>query len=657
MGLYKMVMNNMLQFASVLSLDSSFFTSGDTSPAYLVWQYIQGFSNAIIIVILIFVIFSQLTGIGIDNYGIKKILPKLIVTAILINLSYIICQIAVDLSNIIGNGLKGMCTGISDSVWDALVANGTVSAADRTEIGFSGIFAALFGAGAGAAVAASTALSVVAVAGSALWWIPLLITAVIGLISILMFFVILALRNIITIVLVAISPLALVCYILPNTQKLFNKWLDLFKAMLVIYPVCAGLYGISKLMKVITYSASGTHILMVMVAMLSTFVPFLVAPSLIKKSLNALGNLGGRMSNLGERLKGGIRSGQDAIKGTAKYQDALRTTSLKRAEGRVAKFDAAKRKAAELSGKENLSRSEQRQLNKAKKMSGQSGNARQDSLVNRLYAANQQAINKAQAEDTEAQRIAMREDTGDYDVNLMGAQLNNLLDKIDKEDEVFTADDENKLSALFSQLANQSGGAKKIYEAATANGGRTGESAQKIGSLMGSNDKVRSALEGKGRRVAARIADIASGTISANTSQEAYDNMNNNYLKYLRQQRAAGNSNVMSQADWKTSTGDTSTTTVIQSIANDVLDKDKDFVTQSGAEVKALVGALKSTPDGQARIDRMAADSNLYAHGDVAEGVRQTILNSATPPAPSEPRTMRIKNMSSGEEYEFKVDK
>lgn len=656
MGLYKMVMNNMLQFASVLSLDSSFFTSGDTSPAYLVWQYIQGFSNAIIIVILIFVIFSQLTGIGIDNYGIKKILPKLIVTAILINLSYIICQIAVDLSNIIGNGLKGMCTGISDSVWDALVANGTVSAADRTEIGFSGIFAALFGAGAGAAVAASTALSVVAVAGSALWWIPLLITAVIGLISILMFFVILALRNIITIVLVAISPLALVCYILPNTQKLFNKWLDLFKAMLVIYPVCAGLYGISKLMKVITYSASGTHILMVMVAMLSTFVPFLVAPSLIKKSLNALGNLGSRMSNLDERLKGGIRSGQDAIKGTAKYQDALRTTSLKRAEGRVAKFNAAKRKFAELSSKGNLSRSEQRQFNKAKRMSGNSDNARQASLANRLYAANQQAINKAQAEDTEAQRIAMREDTGDYDVNLMGAQLGQMLDNIDNGKELSAAD-ENRLNALFSQLSTQSGGAKKIYEAVNS---RTGKSAQKIGSIMGSNDKVRAALESKGRSVAARIADIASGTISANTTQDAYEGMNNNYLRFLRQQRAAGQAGTMervSETDWKASSGDSDSTTVIQSIASDVLDKDKDLVTQSGGEVEKLVNALKSTPDGQARIDRMAADSNLYAHGDVAERVRQTILNSATPPAPSEPKTMRIKNMSSGEEYEFKVDK
>lgn len=649
-----MIANNLLQFASVLGLDSSFFASGDTSPAYLIWQYVQGFSNVLIIVILLFVIFSQLTGFGIDNYGIKKILPKIIVMAIVINLSYVLCQIAVDLSNIIGNGLKGMCTGISDSVWDTLVANGTVNAADRAEIGFSAFFATLFGAGAGAAVAASTALSVVAVAGSAIWWIPLLITAIIGLIAVLMFFVILALRNIITIVLVAISPLALVCYILPNTQKLFNKWLDLFKAMLVIYPVCAGLYGISKLMKVITYSASGTHILMVMVAILSTFVPFFVAPSLIKKSLNALGNLGNKMGSLGERLKGGVRSGQEAIKGTAKYQDALRTTSLKRAESRVAKFDAAKRKAAELGGKENLSKKEARQLRKFKRLSGQSGNAQQDSLVNRLYAANQQAITRAQSEDIEAQRVAMREETGDYDVNLMGAQLNNLLDKIDKEDEVFTADDENKLSALFSQLANQSGGAKKIYEAAN---GRTGESAQKIGSLMGSNDKVRSALEGKGRRVAARIADIASGTISANTSQEAYDNMNNNYLKYLRQQRAAGNSNVMSQADWKASTGDISTTTVIQSIANDVLDKDKDLVTQSGAEVKALVSALKSTPDGQARIDRMAADSNLYAHGDIAEGVRQTISANATPLSPPEPRTMRVKNMSSGEEYEFKVDK
>ena len=57
------------------------------------WNTFRDIANVIFVILLMVVIFSQLTGVGIDNYGIKKILPKLIIAAILINLSYLICLI------------------------------------------------------------------------------------------------------------------------------------------------------------------------------------------------------------------------------------------------------------------------------------------------------------------------------------------------------------------------------------------------------------------------------------------------------------------------------------------------------------------------------------------------------------------------------------
>ena len=72
------------------------------------WGIIRTFANFVFIILLLFVIFSQITGIGIDNYGIKKILPRLIMIAVLVNLSYLICQLAVDLSNILGVGLNNL---------------------------------------------------------------------------------------------------------------------------------------------------------------------------------------------------------------------------------------------------------------------------------------------------------------------------------------------------------------------------------------------------------------------------------------------------------------------------------------------------------------------------------------------------------------------
>ena len=54
------------------------------------WEVFRNFANIGFSIMLLVVILSQVTGFGIDNYGIKKVLPKLIIAAILINLSYLI---------------------------------------------------------------------------------------------------------------------------------------------------------------------------------------------------------------------------------------------------------------------------------------------------------------------------------------------------------------------------------------------------------------------------------------------------------------------------------------------------------------------------------------------------------------------------------------
>ena len=69
----------------MFQLTADIFNTGGST--YQIWQSLLTFANTGMIIILLVIVFSQLTGYGIDNYGIKKMLPKLIVTAILINLS------------------------------------------------------------------------------------------------------------------------------------------------------------------------------------------------------------------------------------------------------------------------------------------------------------------------------------------------------------------------------------------------------------------------------------------------------------------------------------------------------------------------------------------------------------------------------------------
>ena len=101
---------------------------GRNSPVYQVWAYMRNLANICFIIFLLVIIYSQITGLGINNYGIKKSLPRLIITAIIVNFSFLFCAIAVDISNIIGNGLKDLLAGIADNA----ISTGTIDPSKNT---------------------------------------------------------------------------------------------------------------------------------------------------------------------------------------------------------------------------------------------------------------------------------------------------------------------------------------------------------------------------------------------------------------------------------------------------------------------------------------------------------------------------------------------
>ena len=88
-------------------------TTDNKSPIYIIWSYVRNIANIIFIIFLLLIVYSQVTGLGFSNYNIKKMLPKLIIAAILVNFSYLICQVLVDVSNIIGNALKSFLEGVA----------------------------------------------------------------------------------------------------------------------------------------------------------------------------------------------------------------------------------------------------------------------------------------------------------------------------------------------------------------------------------------------------------------------------------------------------------------------------------------------------------------------------------------------------------------
>ena len=192
------------------------------SPIYQIWQYFLGITNIVFIIFVLVVVYSQVTGIGISNYGIKKVLPKLIVTAVLVNLSFLICIIAVDISNIIGSGLRDVFTNIEETVLAGMTSASSVTTAagdlsDEAKLSYADMYSSLAG-GTGLTIGGA----IIAFETGAIWMlIPVVLGAVVAVASGL---ITIALRQAVVTLLIMISPLAIVAYMLPNTEQWYKKW-------------------------------------------------------------------------------------------------------------------------------------------------------------------------------------------------------------------------------------------------------------------------------------------------------------------------------------------------------------------------------------------------------------------------------------------------
>lgn len=629
--------------ADMLEVDTSLYgmtdKSGQATGTYIVWEIMRNVANIAMVIFLMVIIFSQLTGYGIDNYGIKKMLPRLIIMAILINLSFYICEIIIDISNVLGEALRNLFGGVGNMIQER---NGF----DFGEGFISTLVTALLGGTAGVGAMSGTIVTVGLLAGggagSLVMIIIMVLLALVAIIfAVLLFFAMLGARMILIIGCVVAAPVVFACYILPNTQNIFKMWKKLFEACLVIFPICGAIGGMSHLIKAIVFSLDGVHAWMAVVAMLAPFLPFFILPTLLRSAISMLGKVGAGITAMGNAVRSGAARGRSAAEGALQnsgaYKDATRRAQGARAERSNAKYAAAKKRVNELLAKQKsgtLTGAEQRELRGAQR--------RTNAFRTRQNALNSQLLDRQSAEDVEAARVTMRAETGDYDNEIMATQLDNILSKVDGG--TATKEDETKARALMAQLASQAGGASKLadlttkYDKATGNitAERTGSSARFVGQYMAQNEKVRGAIESKNRYGASRIKDIASGVISDDIGQADYDKMDAGYLSYLRERRANGESidGDMEESAWKNNQIMTNPNyvakTVSQDITRDVLDKDKDFVTQKGGVVTRYAGEL-----GQERINKMASNNTLFGMGDIADGVERTIKGLASAPVSS----------------------
>lgn len=276
-----------------LPIDNNLIST--TAGIYDAWKVFRDFANIVFVAMLIVIVLSQITGFGISNYGVKKILPSLIVVAVLVNMSFLFCQLAVDVVNVVGAEAGSIFARIGNS-GKTSITGGTV---------VRGAIATIFSAAGVSAAAVGVTVAIVTNPGLL---IPILIFGLGLIITLFFFYAILAIRKAGIYAMIILSPLAIVCYALPNTKSLFDKWKKLFTALLLVYPICQIVTGGGQMISGLMLKDGQDGFIYNVVAVILSFAPIFLIPSLIRNSLAGLGNIGTKLSQLGGRFRGATTS-------------------------------------------------------------------------------------------------------------------------------------------------------------------------------------------------------------------------------------------------------------------------------------------------------------------------------------------------------------
>ena len=130
----------------------------------------------------------------------------------------------------------------------------------------------------------------------------------IAVISLLMIFFILTLRQALIVLLVIIAPLAFVAYVLPNTEQWFKRWSKMFTSVLLVFPIVGLIFGASSLAASVMSSTVGDDIIGQISAAAVMVLPLFMVPSVLKKSLNSVGDIGGKIAGVSGRMSSGAKS-------------------------------------------------------------------------------------------------------------------------------------------------------------------------------------------------------------------------------------------------------------------------------------------------------------------------------------------------------------
>ncbi len=272
--------------SSELGLDAN----GKYQGTRKAWQNFARLSTVLIVIATLIMVFSTALSFGpFDNYTIKKMLPKLLIAIIMIQLSWVGLTFFIRVSNGIGSGIEGLV--INSFITD--VKDGSTRAVDM--INFEGTSGNVVGF-----------LGLAGIAGAALGLIAILPIAISALLGFLMAFIVLTFRKVVVIALLVVSPIAIAARAVPGLEGWFKKWWDLFSRALIMYPLVMLFLSIGAVFANIFLGSGeandpaggGNKIL----ALICYFGPYFLIPLTFKFAGGLIGQLSGVINDRNKGL-------------------------------------------------------------------------------------------------------------------------------------------------------------------------------------------------------------------------------------------------------------------------------------------------------------------------------------------------------------------
>lgn len=265
-----------------------------------IWNSFRIVANALFMVVFLLAIFGQsLAGFQIFSaYDIRKIIPRLVIGIIMVQLSWFFVGFMVDVFNVLGGGIRGLMLapvdGLQFSVNFDLEGNWIELASTVGIIG--GVSAGLW-------------------VGGIVMGLPLILYPIIA--GMIAAFITIMIRRALITMLIVTAPIAFVAWILPNTAGMFRSWWGWFWKALLVYPLVIALLASGELFaKIITASntaGDGTQqsVINSIIAVIALFAPYFFIPFVFRLAGGALtavsGGLDRQSQNMNRRLFGDQR--------------------------------------------------------------------------------------------------------------------------------------------------------------------------------------------------------------------------------------------------------------------------------------------------------------------------------------------------------------